>query len=76
MDLYIRCLTGRAITLVIEYSATIEELKCKIHAKEGIPVEDQRLIFAGKELEGNKSINDCNIQKDSVLHLVIRQRGG
>mgnify|MGYP003933293945 FL=1 len=76
MQLYIKCLTGRGFTIDIESLATITALKSKIHAKEGFPVEDQRLIFAGKELEDGKVISDYNIQKSAMLHIVIRQRGG
>ena len=76
MQIFVKKLVGKTITIDVTAEDSIQTLKQKIYDKEGVPIKEQQLIYAGKYLDDDKTLIDYNIQRESTLHLVYRLPGG
>lgn len=76
MQVFIKTLTGRTVTIIVDEDDTIFNLKMKLKEKEDIPPDEQRLIFGGHQLEDKQTLKHYDIQRDSTIHLVLRLPGG
>ncbi len=75
MQIYIKTLTGRTVSLIVEEGETIKIVKEKLKEKDGVPVEEQRLVFNSQELEDGKTLQYYGINREATLHVVINARG-
>jgi ubiquitin C len=76
MQIFVKSLTGKTITVEVQPTDSVESVKQKVYEKEGIPADEQRLVFAGKCLEDGRTLSDYNVQKENTIHLVLRLKGG
>ena len=76
MQIFIKTLTGRTVSLIVQPNDTVRQVKEKYKDKDGVPVAEQRLIFAGSELKDKLELSEYSIQSESTLHLVLRLPGG
>lgn len=76
MSIFVKSIDGKTRTIQCSRNSTIAEIKAQMRDKEGLQPDEQRLIFAGKNLEDTKTLMDYNIGNDSTIHLVLRVRGG
>lgn len=74
-EVFVKTLTGKTITLYLDATSTIDAAKSDIEDQEGIPADQQRLIFSGKQLEDGRTLGDYTIQPQSTLHMILRLRG-
>lgn len=76
LQVHVKTFAGKTITVEVEPDESIESLKNKLQSKEGIPINQQRILFGGKQLDSKKTISDYDIQNESTMHMVLRLRGG
>jgi hypothetical protein len=76
LQVFVKTFAGKTITVEVEPDESIESLKNKVQSKEGVPPNQQRLLFGGKQLDSRKSISDYDIEDESTMHMVLRLRGG
>ena len=75
MQIFVKTLTGDTLTIEVDGDTTIEQTKMKIQDQNGVPPDLMRLIFAGKQLEDDRTLSSYNIQKEDTMHLVLQMRG-
>lgn len=76
MQVFVKTFSGKTLTMEVEPDESIESVKNKLQDKEGIPPNQQRILFGGKQLDARKTISDYDIENESTMHLVLRLRGG